>query len=161
MTHKKQIIDPYADQPIYMAYGSNLNLKAMSFRCPKAEFIGAATLPNYRLCFRGVADMEFHEGASCPVGLFKITSQCEKALDRYEGYPSLYGKQYWTGDDVSYMAYLMNRDGYARPQQMYYESIKQGYEDCGLPLDELEKAVWRSFREGEGYGHIPKRYKTG
>ena len=75
---------------LYLAYGSNLNVKQMEIRCPRAKIMGSFLLPNYKLVFRGVADIEESEGDYCPVGLWKITRKCLGALDRYEGYPTLY-----------------------------------------------------------------------
>ena len=43
---------------LYFAYGSNLNLTQMANRCPQAKQLGSAYLPNWRLVFRGVADIE-------------------------------------------------------------------------------------------------------
>ena len=37
----------------YIAYGSNLNVKQMIFRCPGARVIGTAKLEGYRLMFKG------------------------------------------------------------------------------------------------------------
>ena len=33
----------------YLAYGSNLNVKQMQFRCPNARIVGTAEIPNYQL----------------------------------------------------------------------------------------------------------------
>jgi len=38
---------------LYVAYGSNLNLKQMSHRCPTAKVYGKGKLKRYRLLFRG------------------------------------------------------------------------------------------------------------
>jgi len=38
---------------IYAAYGSNMNLKQMKKRCPKAKVIGKGELHDYKLTFRG------------------------------------------------------------------------------------------------------------
>ena len=75
---------------LYFAYGSNLNQEQMSGRCPDAKPLGKFTLENWRLVFRGVADIEPHEGSLLMCGLWDITSRDEKNLDRYEGFPRLY-----------------------------------------------------------------------
>ena len=79
---------------IYIAYGSNMNIEQMSRRCPNAKPIGKYVLKNYKLEFRGVANIIKCEGAETPVALWLITENCEKSLDRYEGYPHLYRKEY-------------------------------------------------------------------
>jgi len=40
---------------LYIAYGSNLNLKQMAHRCPTAKVVGTAMLHNWRLAFYSVA----------------------------------------------------------------------------------------------------------
>ena len=38
---------------LYLAYGSNLSLEQMAYRCPHAYPVGTATLPDYQLLFKG------------------------------------------------------------------------------------------------------------
>lgn len=58
------------EKPLYFAYGSNINLDQMRYRCPDATVYGQAVLDNYDLRFRGsgVATVEPKEGA-CVYGL--------------------------------------------------------------------------------------------
>ena len=53
------------EKPLYFAYGSNINLDQMRYRCPDATVYGQAVLDNYDLRFRGsgVATVEPKEGA--------------------------------------------------------------------------------------------------
>ena len=74
---------------LLIAYGSNLNRKQMSYRCPTAKLLGASTLRNHRLVFRGphaaaVTNVEDLKGRSVPVLVWEITPADEAALDRYE-----------------------------------------------------------------------------
>ena len=69
----------------YFAYGSNLNMKQMASRTPFATSEGHMYIDNWRLVFRGVADIEPHEGSRLAVGMWKITKPDEDNLDRYEG----------------------------------------------------------------------------
>ena len=83
---------------LYIAYGSNLHLPQMAFRCPTAKVVGASEVKGYELLFRGgsrgaVATIEPLEGSSVPVLLWKIRPQDELSLDRYEGYPNFYRKE--------------------------------------------------------------------
>ena len=39
---------------LYIAYGSNLNLKQMKYRCPTAKLIGKGVVENYGLQFKGM-----------------------------------------------------------------------------------------------------------
>ena len=36
---------------LYFAYGSNMNLDQMAFRCPDAEVVGVVRVDDYRLTF--------------------------------------------------------------------------------------------------------------
>ncbi len=136
---------------LYLAYGSNLNRTQMGYRCPDAVVRGSTTLKDYRLSFRGnrhsgVATIEPNQGSSIPVLLWEISEACERALDRYEGYPHLYRKNKLTvsldGEEVVAMVYVMN-EGYplARPSAYYYATILYGYRDCGFDEKVLNKAV--------------------
>ena len=83
------------EKSLYFAYGSNINLNQMQYRCPDATIYGQAVLDNYDLRFRGsgVATVEPKEGA-CVYGLlWELTDKCEASLDRYEGYPAFYYKK--------------------------------------------------------------------
>ena len=82
----------------YIAYGSNLNIYQMRFRCPTARIIGTAVIPNYELLFKGsktgsYLTIEPKKGSSVPVAVWETTGQDEAALDRYEGYPTFYYKK--------------------------------------------------------------------
>lgn len=82
----------------YLAYGSNLNIRQMQYRCPTARVIGTALIPDYRLLFRGsktgaYLTIEPAKGHSVPVGVWEVGPLDERALDRYEGCPSFYYKK--------------------------------------------------------------------
>ncbi len=81
---------------VYGAYGSNMNTQQMMHRCPAATRLYCGTLADYALTFRGqrrgVANIERRSGGRVPFVVWQITDACEEALDRYEGYPALYGK---------------------------------------------------------------------
>ena len=44
---------------LYIAYGSNLNLKQMKYRCPTAKLIGKGVVENYGLQFKGALASPF------------------------------------------------------------------------------------------------------
>ena len=77
----------------YFAYGSNMNLDQMAYRCPAASVVENVRLDGYRLTFcgrgkgSGVATILPEEGSQVEGVLWKITPECEKSLDFYEGYP--------------------------------------------------------------------------
>ena len=60
------------DKKLYIAYGSNLNIKQMANRCPTAKIVGTSMLKDWRLLFRGqhagaVATVEPFKGGNVPV----------------------------------------------------------------------------------------------
>ena len=46
---------------LYIAYGSNLNLPQMAFRCPTAEVVGASELKDYELLAAGVRSPQWSQ----------------------------------------------------------------------------------------------------
>jgi len=152
-----------AHRTYYIAYGSNLNIRQMRGRCPKAKPIGKFTLTDARLVFRGVADVIYDQDSTVPCGLWSITAKCERELDRYEGYRpeggGLYRKEYITlsigGKAEKALIYVMNRDYIDAPGDHYLATIEQGYEDFGMCTDPLYDAVVWSQRHASPRA-IPK-----
>lgn len=130
----------------YIAYGSNLSIRRMATRCPDAIPLGKSELKNWRLVFKGnhsnaVASIERAKGESVSVGLWAITQRDEKALDIYEGYPRAYRKEYhyvcFNGKRLRAMVYVMNSKIYGRPSILYYDIIREGYQDFSLDVSVL------------------------
>lgn len=136
---------------LYLAYGSNLNKRQMARRCPGAVPIGTVVVPDMRLVFRGVADIEEAEGHNLHCGVWRITKACERALDIYEGVGSgLYVREFkvlcLTQPDGSEaiedaLIYRMQASYYAAPGIEYLASIREGYHDFGLPTLALATAL--------------------
>lgn len=137
---------------LYLAYGSNLNLEQMSFRCPTARVVGPVLLQNYKLVFRGhsggaVATIERAVGSSVPCLVWSIQPSDEEALDRYEGYPFLYTKRslpVWLDDRgrVDVMVYVMcARRPVGPPGEFYLNTILQGYRSAGFDPQFLLNAM--------------------
>lgn len=143
---------------LYLAYGSNLNIEQMAFRCPTAKVVGSANLENYKLLFKGrygsaVATVEPCEGSKVPVLIWEITESDEKALDRYEGYPTLYRKENvkvkLNRKATEVMVYIMN-DLYAEnlPSRYYYDVILQGYKSASFDEKILKNALSKERANG-------------
>lgn len=122
----------------YIAYGSNLNKKAMNRRCPSAVPVGSSVLQNEALVFRGYANIEPKADSVVPVGIWQISDADEKALDFYECYPKLYRKETRSvvlpdGRQVDAMVYVMNEgQEFSLPSFTYLMQIREGYDDFGL-----------------------------
>ena len=148
---------------LYLAYGSNLNVRQMKIRCPLAKTAGKFLMPDYKLIFRSVADITKSKGDKVPIGVWEITEQCEKALDRYEGYPNLYRKEFISikqnGKRVSAMFYQMNDESYEYPPQSgYYRTIEEGYDNFTLEKGYLTNAFENSLKKSdEHYDYIYNR----
>lgn len=141
---------------LYIAYGSNLNLPQMAFRCPTAKVVGASEIKDYGLLFCGgrrnsVATVEPLKGSSVPVLLWTLKERDLQALDRYEGYPHLYRKEILDvelkGRTVPAMVYIMNEGHpYGSPSDYYLNVIMEGYRTAGFDTEILEQAVERCIQ---------------
>lgn len=137
-----------------------MNLDQMEFRCPAAKVAGNVRLEDYRLAFcgtegNGVATIFPEEGSQVEGVLWEITPKCERSLDRYEGYPHLYGKQKVrvqdkAGRQMDVMAYVMNepyRESPASPSRLYLGGILEGCRENGIPQKPVRDAVSRTKQE--------------
>jgi hypothetical protein len=140
---------------LYIAYGSNLNKRAMRIRCPAAKSVGKFMLTNARLVFRGVADVEYSPTDKVPCGLWEINRADERTLDTYEGVGSgFYYKEEgialkFRGERRNALIYLMCSEGVYPPSQGYVDVIRQGYRDFGMDEQYLDQAIARSFLKKE------------
>ncbi len=142
---------------LYVAYGSNLNLKQMKYRCPTAKLYGTGKIENYELQFKGqpygaFATIAPKEGSSVPVAVWEIQPRDELSLDRYEGYPSHYFKQnvpvQLDGEEVTAMVYIMNLNmKFGMPSPYYYQTVLEGYHNCELDTVFLDEAVKNSMQK--------------
>lgn len=144
---------------LYIAYGSNLNMEQMRYRCPAAQFLGTGVIADYELQFKGSpynahATIAPAEGQSVPVGVWKIQKPDEARLDFYEGYHKN-GYRYYdketipvrmdNGSTMSGMVYIMDpKMDFGMPSREYTNTIRQGYRDCGMDGTVLEQAIEKS-----------------
>ena len=143
------------ENTLYFAYGSNINLDQMAYRCPDASVVGPVMLENYELLFRrgGFATIAPKEGESVTGLLWSITPGCERSLDRYEGYPRFYDKRMVTvrdseGRSLSVMAYIMD-ERFREPMlptESYYNGILEGSRQNDMPTAPLKRA-WEHCAE--------------
>lgn len=133
---------------LYIAYGSNMDMDQMEYRCPHASFVGTAVLKGWRLMFKGsrtgnYATIERDGRCTVPVVLWEIDQLDEHYLDRYEGYPNFY---YKTEMDVPgwgrAMVYIMHE--YRRlgsPTKQYYGVLENAYRRFRFPRRILRTAL--------------------
>jgi gamma-glutamylcyclotransferase (GGCT)/AIG2-like uncharacterized protein YtfP len=127
----------------YFAYGMNTNVAEMTNRCPNAVSLGRCVLPNFELRFRYHADIDLVPGSAMEGVLWKITPECERALDRLEGYPHYYNKINVVLDDGSVaMAYIMNSKGPEEAPSVGYDNcLYEGYLAHDLDVDKLTTKI--------------------
>jgi len=134
----------------YLAYGSNLNERQMSFRCPNATKVGTLMLEDYELEFRLYLTIVPKKGSVVPIGVWQVSESDEKRLDAYEGYPTFYRKEYIEieiGDKKEQaLVYIMNDvRKVAPPSRQYMMTCAEGYRNFGLDNTFLIEAFNRSL----------------
>ena len=144
----------------YLAYGSNLNLSQMQYRCPDSRVVGSTFLVNKKLAFKGTIDglsyltVENEDGFLTPVGIFEVSSNDIKNLDKFEGYPRKYRKEYINilvnGKEELAMYYVMRKwlnVDYHIPSELYINTCIQGYKEFGFPMEILRESYNESLRK--------------
>ena len=140
----------------YIAYGSNLNVRQMKFRCPGAKVVGTSVIRNYELLYKGsktgsYLTIEKKKGGMVPVAVWEVTADDEKRLDAYEGYPNFYYKtdmqltvkSHITGrkKKLDAFVYIMHEERkLGIPSYAYVRTCVQGYRDFGFDLKHLRLA---------------------
>ena len=151
------------EKKYYITYGSNLNVKQMSHRCPTARPLGTATLDGWTLLFKGsktgsYLTIEPKEGSSVPVAVWEVSERDERYLDHYEGYPNFYYKKdievTFTGlvtkrkRTRTAFVYIMHEDRpLGQPSKYYLEVCAEGYMNFGFDLTRLLQAATDSKEE--------------
>ncbi len=134
---------------LYIAYGSNINLKQMAFRCPHSKVVGTSEIKDFELEFRDVATIVPKENMKVSVLIWELDERDLPVLNRYEGYPSFYRQEKMSFElnrkPCEGMAYLMNSGEISPPSPQYYDTILQGYRENGLDESYLWTALENSI----------------
>lgn len=156
------------NKKLYAAYGSNLNIEQMKWRCPTAKLVGIGEIKDYDLQFKGkkygaFATITPQENSVVPVALWELTKADEQRLDVYEGFPSHYFKENVVvdmGDEkVEAMVYRMNlKMRFGIPSQPYYDTVFEGYMNCKLDTNVLNQAVDESIEKCIALEKMAKQY---
>lgn len=147
----------------YLAYGSNLNVQQMRFRCPDAKVVGTAEIEDYQLLFKGsktgsYLTIEKKKGGMVPVAVWAVSKRDELALDRYEGFPDFYYKaemelpvKCWEPGKTKTLTafvYIMHEERkLGIPSHAYVQTCVQGYRDFDFDLKHLRLAFDLSERK--------------
>lgn len=152
---------------LYFAYGANTNHDNMLGRCRDAVFLGTGFIHGFRLVFRGVADIEARSRSLVSGAIWDISKQDLAALDRYEGFPNLYGREvilakfhqplHGHGREGQVIVYRMTGDRQtAPPWENYLSTVYRGYAHSRLPTMQLSLAVEASHFGNTG-DPVPSR----
>ena len=142
----------------YLAYGSNLNVRQMKYRCPTAKIAGTAVIRDYELLYKGsktgsYLTIEKKKGGAVPVAVWEVTAADEHSLDIYEGYPNFYYKKNMkirlseTGKMIDAFVYIMHEERrLGIPTPVYVSTCKFGYTICGFDFKYLDEAYEKSLK---------------
>lgn len=148
---------------LYIAYGSNINLEQMAYRCPHSKVVGTSEIKNFELEFRGVATIVPKKNMKVPVLIWELDERDLPILNKYEGHPHLYRQEKMpfelNGKSYEGMAYLMNRGTISPPGPQYYDTILQGYRENGLDESYLETALENSIYYEQFMEEIDEDYE--
>ena len=124
----------------YFAYGSNMDTEQMAHRCPGAERVGVAVLPEYRFLINawGVGTVVPAEQGSVFGLLWRLSDNDVESLDSYEGVASGdYRREYLTvdadGDQIHALVYVASNVTPGKPRPGYLEGVLRAATDVGLP----------------------------
>ena len=134
---------------LYFAYGANMNMDSMSWRCPGARPIGAFTLRDWELEFYSHANIRPQTGSSVHGVLWAITEDCEHSLDAFEGFPDYYTKKSWVQDDQHIMFYEMEDFKRGQPTLGYISYIRRSYRHWRLTVEYLDQIVDATVKKEE------------
>jgi cation transport regulator ChaC len=131
---------------LYFAYGFNMQSHHMRKHCPGCALVAKARLRDHRLAFSrwwaawgggGVADIQPASGEVVEGVVWAISQAHRDALDRFEEYPSSYGRkdvtvEAWDGRRLSAFAYVARPEGHYRPSRAYLAHIIAAATEQGL-----------------------------
>lgn len=144
---------------LYVAYGSNMNLEQMAYRCPKSKRVCNGELYGYKLIFNVHADVvKGNNDDRVPVVVWDIADEDWRNLDMYEGYPSYYVKEIVNvildnRETKEAVVYVMaeNRKGVHPPYKNYFNGIEIGYIENGIDVEYLYEALKASYENKTEY----------
>ena len=144
---------------IYFAYGSNLDFAQMRNRCPSAQFVATARLPDYCLAFTresrrrgcGVADVLPAQGQSVWGVVYNIAETEIGLLDQDEGYRP--GRPAENNSYVREQRHVL-RDGDAEQPLVASIYIANPQPNPPLPNNDYKRQIVNGAR----FWHLPSEY---
>lgn len=139
---------------LYVAYGSNMNVEQMAYRCPSSNIVGTGKVRGWKLVFNTHADIieTCNDDDSVPVAIWNIADNDWDMLDMYEGYPIYYIKrkidfEFDNGKTDAGIVYVMNDNmkGIYPPSDSYFNGIITGCYENGIDTEYLYDALVYSY----------------
>ena len=146
----------------YLAYGSNLNIRQMRYRCPGAKPIGITVIPDHELLYKGsktgaYLTIEPKKNSIVPIAVWEVTADDEKRLDAYEGCPTFYYKKAvrlpvklanGKTKKLDAFVYIMHEERkLGIPSLAYIRTCEEGYRNFGFDTKFLDAAYEISVKE--------------
>lgn len=130
----------------YFAYGMNTNRGQMAMRCPRAQSLGRALLPEHEFRFSVHADVVPNPEFDTEGVLWEITEECERSLDALEGFPNYYEKKMVSvlhkGFWVEAMVYYMTGDlPDSYPSEGYLQMLYEGYAEHDIVYTQIDESL--------------------
>jgi len=127
--------------PLYFAYGANMDIPAMTARCPRSRPLGRGRLPGHRLFVMasGFASVVRDPRASVHGLLWDLVPSDAPALDRYEDVArGLYAKLLVPVlreplGSARALVYVGRETREGAPRPGYLEGVADSARHCGLP----------------------------
>lgn len=138
---------------LYAAYGSNMHLGQMAYRCTDSRVVGKGMIRDYKLKFSYHADIIPSKGDFVPVVLWEVPKIDFLSLDLYEGVKGGYYERVNLPVETSKgkknaIVYVMcGHHDYQMPSESYYQTIKTGYEDNKISRRYLYNAIIECAKE--------------
>ena len=117
----------------YFAYGSNMNIEQMNFRCPNSRTLGKISILGYQFIInsRGVATIIPRNYSTVNGVLWSINLKNELNLDYYEGIKKkIYFKKYFyipfLNQKILILVYIAFNQIIGTPKKGYLEKVIDG-----------------------------------
>lgn len=139
----------------YFGYGMNTNAEEMRKRCPTSHSPQRAILHDYRLRFARHCDIVPAWGDKVDGVLWRLQLQDLESLNRLEGYPNYYDRKvvdvYNAAGRIKRAEVYFMQPGntLATPSLSYFTMCMEGYEQHGVPTDQLYRAMREAKRAEE------------
>ncbi len=132
----------------YFAYGSNMSVGHMRRLCQwRCRVLGMADLSGYEFGFgsRGYGNIRPSQNSKVNGVLYDIDEKCLGALDNFEGYPKVFGREKVEVSDIDgnkYQAWVYlepPKEFGGKPKLEYLQRVIDGARENNLPKAWLEK----------------------